>query len=147
MPDPLTMDVWEAVGAISAELRSRFAEGAGADLGFVALATLRHLVRHGPCTVTELARRDRVTTQAISLRIAPLVHAGLVHRSSDRADGRRSLLTVTDSGREVVGRAQAHALAALENLIAGLPDAQRSALTAAVPVLRWLGTQLATGRP
>ncbi|MBX6722281.1 MAG: MarR family transcriptional regulator [Dactylosporangium sp.] len=141
------MDVGEAVGAISAQLRLRFAEGAGADIGFVALATLRHLVRHGPCSVTELAGRDRVTTQAISLRVAPLVRAGLIHRLSDPADGRRSLLEATDRGRKVVRTAQAHALAALDDLVAGLPEAERSALTAALPVLHKLGTELAKGKP
>ena len=147
MPDQLTVDVWEAVGAVSAQLRLRFADGGGADLGFVALATLRHLVRHGQSGVTDLACRERVTTQAISLRVAPLIAAGLVHRSVDPADGRRSLLEVTPAGRKIVHSAERGALGALGNLIANLSGAERAALTTALPVLHRLGADLAREKP
>ena len=81
---------------------SGFAAEPSPGIGFVALATLRHLDRHRARTVTELAHADQVTTQAISLRIRPLVDAGLVTRSPDPVDARRSVVTATERGRAAV---------------------------------------------
>lgn len=62
------------------------------------MATLRHLVRKGSRTVSELALADGVTTQAISLRLRPLVEAGLVSRATDPRDARRTIVSATPSG-------------------------------------------------
>lgn len=142
MATRLTTDVWDCVGAISGQLRSRFAARAEPDLGFVALATLRHLERRGPRSITELARSERVSTQAISLRVAPLLEAGLVVRSPDPSDGRRALVDVTGRGRAAVRRAQAQAKAALADAVDALTDDERAALVAALPALRRIGSHL-----
>ncbi|HET7388123.1 MAG TPA: MarR family transcriptional regulator [Nocardioidaceae bacterium] len=139
----LVRDVEEAAGAISAQLRLRFASGTTPDLGFVALATLRHLVRRGPRSLSELARADRVTTQAISLRIRPLLDAGLITRSVDPNDARRGVVSVTDDGRRVVDSAAASSHDALDVAIGGLTGGERDLLAAAVPVLRQIVAALA----
>jgi len=142
MDDDLASHVLAAVGSISAELRSRFASAGEPDLGFVALATLRHLTRHGSRSVSELAKADRVTTQAVSLRVAPLADAGLVTRSTDPADARRTLVEVTHRGRQVVERAQQSAHAALKTVVRNLTRPERTALVSALPVLHRIGTDL-----
>ncbi len=131
----------KAVGTISAHLRVSFARD-GANVGFVGRATLRHLVRHGPRTVTDLAQSEGVTTQAISLRIAPLVAAGLVVRSKDPTDARRTVVDVTGSGRDLVIESQARVAAALDTAIARLTSAELASLATALPVLTRIGDEL-----
>ncbi len=142
MEDDLAPQVLAVAGLISAELRLRFAAADDPELGFVALATLRHLTRHGSRSVSELAKADRVTTQAISLRIAPLAAAGLVTRRTDPADARRTLVDVTDRGRQTVERAQQSAHAALEAAVKNLTRPERAALVSALPVLHQIGINL-----
>jgi len=131
----LAGSVHDAVGAISTQLRLRFAASGSSDIGFVALATLRHLIRHGPRTISQLAEADRVTTQAISLRVRPLVDAGLVTRAVDSGDGRRTVVAATARGRRAVAAAQADTRRALDNAIGRLPPADRAALSAALAPL------------
>ena len=138
----LSIAVLEAIGAISAQLRSRFAQGGEPGVGFVGLATLRHLVRHGPRSVTELARSEGVTTQAISLRLSPLVGSGLAARSRDPLDARRTLVDVTQAGHDLVTRSQARVVTALEAAIDALTDAERAALATALPALVRIGAEL-----
>jgi len=133
---------YDAVGAISAQLRLRFAGSSAADIGFVALATLRHLTRHGPRTVSELAEVDRVTTQAISLRVRPLVQVGLVTRTVDARDGRRTVVQATPRGRRVVADAQAATKRAMDHAIRRLPTADQDALSAALPALLQIAKHL-----
>jgi DNA-binding MarR family transcriptional regulator len=143
----LTGELLESVGVISAEMRSRFATGGDTDIGFVAMATLRHLVRHGPRSITALAKSDRVTTQAISIRLAPLLEAGLVVRMADPTDGRRASVEVTKRGREAVTRAQERARNALESAVGDLTPAEKDALAEALPVLQRLGAHLSRENP
>ena len=143
----LTGELLESVGVISAEMRSRFATGGDTDIGFVAMATLRHLVRQGPRSITALAKSDRVTTQAISIRLAPLLEAGLVVRMADPTDGRRASVEVTKRGREAVTRAQERARNALESAVGDLTPAEKDALAEALPVLQRLGAHLSRENP
>jgi len=148
--DALASELWEKVGALSSALRLLFVAGSRADadihaapIGFVALAPLRHLVRHGPQTITGLALKDRVSTQAISLRVAPLLHAGLVARGVDPTDRRRTVLSVTDQGREYVEAAHAAAYEELEQAVGQLSTEDRNTLVSALPVLDRLAEHLA----
>jgi DNA-binding MarR family transcriptional regulator len=141
----LADEVADAIAAISSQLRLRFAAaGRKNELGFVALATLRHLVRHGPKAVSDLAASDRVTTQAVSLRVAPLVAAGLVLREADEMDARRAILTPTADGKKVVGDAVAKADAAFRSAVDALAPGDRRALQAALPALEHLRQSLVT---
>jgi DNA-binding MarR family transcriptional regulator len=136
----------DALGAVSAQLRLRFAGSAPDGLGFVGMATLRHLVRHGPRTITELADGDAVTTQAVSLRVRPLEEAGWVIRTADAADGRRTIVVVTESGRAVVEAAESSTRGALARAVRRLPVADRKTVAAAVPALERLAALLAEDR-
>ncbi len=133
--------VHEGVAAVSAQLRLRFQQSAP-GVGFVAMATLRHLAHSGPRTVTELATADQVTTQAISLRVRPLVEAGLATRAADPADARRTILTATSRGTRAVQRAEAGVRDALSSAISRLEPAARAALASAVPPLLQLAHEL-----
>jgi DNA-binding MarR family transcriptional regulator len=131
----IASELLSAVGGLSSQLRLRFAAGGPPDVGFVALASLRHLTRSGPTTITTLARADDVTTQAISLRIRPLVEAGLATRAADDSDGRKTLVSATPEGKDAVTAAEAGSLDALARAFARLEVSEVTALSAAIPAL------------
>lgn len=60
------------------------------------LPVLRHLWDEGPKTVTEVAQAIGQTHSAVSQLTDKLVRAGMVGRQRDPADGRRTVLTLTD---------------------------------------------------
>jgi DNA-binding MarR family transcriptional regulator len=80
-------------------------------------ALLRDLVRLGPQTVPQLARRRGVTRQHIQALANPLVEGGYVQLLDNRAHRRSRLLGLTVRGREYVAamdRREREALSALE---------------------------------
>jgi DNA-binding MarR family transcriptional regulator len=70
------------------------------EIGLTALelSVLGHLHRRGPLTPGELATAERVLPQSLTRTLAALEEAGLACRQPDPADGRRSLLAVTENG-------------------------------------------------
>jgi DNA-binding MarR family transcriptional regulator len=146
MSHDLVSELNAAVGALSSQLRLRFLEASGRSQGFVALATLRHLYRHGPRTVTSLAVSDRVTTQAVSARLKPLEEAGLVLRERDPDDSRRTVVTPTPAGIAIVREAEEGAQDALRSALARLPDEERTVLEQAAPILAALAADLTGGK-
>jgi DNA-binding MarR family transcriptional regulator len=142
MKADLSERLLDSFGVISNQLRLRYSAAGPEGVGFVAQATLRHLVRRGSCTVSDLAAVDRVTSQAISLRIRPLLEAGLVNRGSDPADGRRTLLSATAPGQEAVTRAASATRRAMAEAVTALTATERAALVAALPALDSLAADL-----
>ena len=142
MSDDLTAALRGSVGALSSELRLLYTDPSSSEHGFVALATLRHLRRHGARTVSTLADTDRVTTQAISARLKPLEEAGLVVRQRDHHDARRIVVTATPAGIAVLDAAESRADSALRHALARLSGDERDALHRAVPILAALAADL-----
>ena len=60
------------------------------------------LERYGPATVSALARAEGVRQQSMGATISALEEAGLVKGSPDPADGRRIILSLTDTCRELI---------------------------------------------
>lgn len=86
----------------------RARESKSAELSLPERAVLSRLDRAGPNTTASLARWEEITPQAMGTRVAGLETQGLLARSPDPTDGRRSILTITAAGTEVVrtGRGQ-----------------------------------------
>ena len=84
-------------GVISLARRLRLERN---EVGLTAfeLSVLGHLHRRGPLTPGELATAERVQPQSLTRTLAELETAGLMSRQPDPADGRRSLLAVTEYG-------------------------------------------------
>jgi DNA-binding MarR family transcriptional regulator len=83
--------------------RRRIQEAAmESDLSAPQLTALSRIDRLGPVTTAELARREQITPQAMGVTVASLEQLGLVARSADVSDGRRSILSLTPSGRDAV---------------------------------------------
>jgi DNA-binding MarR family transcriptional regulator len=85
-------------GVVSLARRLRL-ERAEAGLTALELGVLGHLHRRGPLTPGELAMAERVQPQSLTRTLAALETANLVSREPDPADGRRSLLAITEYGQ------------------------------------------------
>ena len=82
--------------------RRRLQEAMEGDLSAPQLTALSRIDRFGPITTAELARREQITPQAMGATIASLEQRGLVARGADVSDGRRSILSLTPSGRDAI---------------------------------------------
>ena len=92
------------IGRLKRRLRDEATLG---DFTWSQMSVLSRLEREGPATVTTLARAEAVRPQSLGATVAVLEAAGLVRGTPDPADGRQTLLSLTDSCREkiVAGRA------------------------------------------
>ena len=88
-----------AIGAFTRRVQERAGEG---ELSSPQLIALSRLDRLGPMTTAELARREQITPQAMGATVASLEQGGLVVRTPDNADARRSILTLTQEGRTAI---------------------------------------------
>jgi DNA-binding MarR family transcriptional regulator len=66
------------------------------------LAVLARIIDEGPTTASALAAGEHVTQQAIAQSLATLKERGLVEKQADPSDGRKSLVSATASGRELM---------------------------------------------
>jgi DNA-binding MarR family transcriptional regulator len=122
--------------------RARETSGDG-ELTNPQLTALSRLDRLGPMTTAELARREQISPQAMGSTIASLEDLGLVARSADAADGRRSILHLTPEGVEAIrsGRnALADRIAAV--LEGSFADEETKILAAAAPLIERLADLL-----
>jgi DNA-binding MarR family transcriptional regulator len=95
--DALAGDLRVTLGALMRRLRQ---EGTIGDLTRSQLAALGRLEREGPATLSELARAEGVRPQSMAATVAVLQGAGLVSRTPDERDGRKSVLRLTAAARE-----------------------------------------------
>ena len=100
----LASDLRVLIGQLTRRLRE---QANASDLTASQKAVLLHLERSGPSTVTALARAEGVRSQSMGATVALLEAAGWVSGAPDPADGRQTLLSLTDACREWVlaGRA------------------------------------------
>jgi DNA-binding MarR family transcriptional regulator len=66
------------------------------------ISAVIRLERDGPATVSALARAEGVRQQSMGATISALQNAGLVKGSPDPADGRQTILSLTDACREMI---------------------------------------------
>lgn len=85
-------------GVMSLGRRLRLERGSGPT--GLELSVLGHLLRRGPMSPGELASAEHVQPQSLTRALAGLEAAGLLVRSPDPQDGRRSRLRVTEAGRD-----------------------------------------------
>lgn len=100
--------------------------------------TLAVLDRLGPLTGAELARHERVSPPAMTAILRPLLTAGYVQSERSTTDRRRLEITITPSGRDALQHELASAQSWLTQAIAELDEDEKSALSAALPVLEKL---------
>ncbi len=90
---PLASELRVVLGRLIRRLRSehRFSLSQGSVLG--------RLDREGPQSTSKLASAERVRPQSMGQTVSELETQGLVERRPDPADGRSSLVELTEAGR------------------------------------------------
>ncbi|MER7990807.1 MarR family transcriptional regulator [Streptomyces noursei] len=138
--DDLAGALYGSIGLLARRLRQIQAPG---ELSLPERAALARLDRGGPATAAELARAEQITSQAMGTTLGVLEARGLVDRRRDPHDGRRIIMSLTDTGVEVLrhkrdARAQQLATALGERFT----DAELATLRAAAPLIERLGDSL-----
>lgn len=102
----LASDAMNALRRVVRSLRSADADSEGV-LGISAaqLFVLRELEKAGTLTVGELAERTATAQSSVSEVVARLGANGLVERGRDDHDRRRAAISLSDAGRDLLGRA------------------------------------------
>src|SRR3954465_2348939 len=116
----------------------RLRQEADAGLSATLTAALATIERHGPLTPSELAARERIQRPTATRLIARLEDAALVTRPADPADGRSSLIAITDGGRTLLHEARTRKDAYLARRLRTLPAAARAPLARAAVLLERL---------
>ena len=91
-------DTAAAVQAAVSLFMRRAREGKTSELSLAERTALSRLDRHGPDTTANLARWEEITPQSMGVTVSALESKGLIERSPDPTDGRRSILTITAAG-------------------------------------------------
>jgi DNA-binding MarR family transcriptional regulator len=99
-------------------------------------SVLGRLDREGPRSTVELAAAERVRPQSMGQTLAELESQGLISRQPDTKDRRRTLIQLTDEGRQALAEDRARREGWLAQAISGdfSPEEQR-ALEQAIPLL------------
>src|SRR6201984_906856 len=93
------------LGIAVSRLRSRIRIESGmrsTGIPISQLAVLARIIDEGPTTAAALAVGEHVTQQAIAQSLATLKGRGLVEKQADPSDGRKSLVSATAAGRELM---------------------------------------------
>jgi DNA-binding MarR family transcriptional regulator len=103
---------------------------------------LRQLEDNGPATTSALARIEGMRSQSMGTIVAALEEAGLVAGTPDPADGRQTLLSLTDHCREWIAQGRAARQDWLSRTIdARLSPDERAQLAQALPLLHRLAVE------
>lgn len=140
-------DVTDVAGALRASIglllrRLRQVQADG-ELTLPESAALTRLDRGGPSTASALARLEQISPQSMGATLGALEVRGLVERRADPQDGRRVVLSVTDSGRQALqDKRNARTERLAKALSAGFTPSELRQLEAAAPLLERLAQSI-----
>jgi DNA-binding MarR family transcriptional regulator len=140
-------DVTDVAGALRASIglllrRLRQVQADG-ELTLPESAALTRLDRGGPSTASALARLEQISPQSMGATLGALEARGLVERRPDPQDGRRVVLSVTDSGRQALqDKRNARTERLAKALSAGFTPSELRQLEAAAPLLERLAQSI-----
>jgi len=125
------------IRAVLGRLQRRLREFATAgDLTLSQASVLTWLEKGAPLSASDLAAAERVRPQSMAAILAGIDQLGLIKREPDPADGRRQLISLTDSGRErVVGPRQARVEWLSRRLADDYTEAERQLIIEALALL------------
>ena len=132
-------------------LRFRLREEAGLDgspLSASQQSVLWQILQDGPVTAAGLAAAQHVSPQSIAQNLAVLKAAGLIHTERDPGDGRKTLITASESSRQLVTSVRASKESYLARAIDALVGpAERDDLDRAIDLLERLAAADLTTYP
>jgi DNA-binding MarR family transcriptional regulator len=98
--DTRASDLAQSLRALIGRLKRRMRDQAHiGDLTPSQLSVLLRLEKDGPATASSLARAEGIRPQSMGPVISALEGAGLVEGAPDAADGRQTILSLTDACR------------------------------------------------
>ncbi|WEK45585.1 MAG: MarR family transcriptional regulator [Candidatus Andeanibacterium colombiense] len=132
-----TTELAQGLRAFVRALRRRLREQADfGDLTPSQMDAILRLDADGPSTTSSLARAAGIRPQSMGTVVAALNAAGLVHGAPDPADGRQTLLSLTERCRDWLFEARAlrddWLTSTLEQM---LSPAERAQIAATLPLL------------
>ena len=132
------------VGRMSRGLRQA---GGQTDLSPSQAEVLGTVARRGDVRLSELALIEGINPTLLSRIIGKLETAGLLVREADPDDRRAAHVVPTARGRKRYEQIRSERTDALNEALAGLSEAERDLLEAALPALEGLVEQLRGRRP
>jgi DNA-binding MarR family transcriptional regulator len=131
----LSHDFRLANGRLARRVRQEQAENELTSGQFSALGAVFRL---GPMTLSALSEEERVTPPSMNRTVNALVEAGLVDRAGSAEDGRKVVLTVTDTGLALVRETRKRRDDWIAQRILHLTPEQRQVLAAATEIMKEL---------
>lgn len=131
----LSHDFRIANGRLARRLRQEKAENELTDGQFSALGAL---FVEGPLTLGALSEHERVTPPSMNRTVNSLVLAGLVLRTGSEEDGRKVVLSATDTGRALMSETRKRRDAWLAKRVSTLTPDERRVLSEATRIMRGL---------
>lgn len=123
---------------VNGRLHRRLRQSVDGEMGASQLSALAKIARMGPVGPSELADAEGVSRPSMTSIVHGLDSAGLVARSTDPTDGRRTVLTATEDGRRRLDRMRRRKAAYLARRLRELPDEDVRTLEDAVGILERL---------
>ncbi|MDH6705652.1 DNA-binding MarR family transcriptional regulator [Kitasatospora sp. MAA19] len=132
MKNSTGQDIAEALGLLlrrstRARLYTHLTEGLGEAVDDLTYPVLSGLARTGPSSAADLGREIGLDRTTVTRRADRLERAGLLQRRPDPADGRATLLALTDEGRAVIAATRQRLAAGIEDALATWPQADAQA--------------------
>jgi DNA-binding MarR family transcriptional regulator len=113
------------------------------DLTTPELTALSRLDRDGPATPSDLARAEQISPQAMGVTVGGLERRGLIRRDGDHSDKRRTVLSLTEAGRQVVHDKRSVRTQQLAKVLGdGFTPDELHTLLRAAPLINRLGESL-----
>ncbi|BCK53613.1 MarR family winged helix-turn-helix transcriptional regulator [Nocardia wallacei] len=132
------------LGRIRERTNAQIAAASGGEIEISAYSIIFRLLADGPMRSGTLAEAMFSDASTISRQVAGLVKRGLIERRADPDDGRASVLTVTDAGRELAEQLRKRRVEMLEHIVADWDRADREQLAT---LLRRFVDDYETARP
>jgi DNA-binding MarR family transcriptional regulator len=138
--DQVAAAMMVSVGLLTRRLRQIRIPG---QLALPELSALTRLDRDGPATTTALAKHEQISVQSMGATLGSLESQGLLERHPDSEDGRRSVLSLTESGRQLLReRRSLRARVLADGLAAHFTAAELEQLAAVAPLIERLAQNL-----
>jgi DNA-binding MarR family transcriptional regulator len=92
-------------------------------------------LQEAPLTVSDIARRRRVSFQSAGELVQTLVERGWIARIPDPNDRRQSLLHLTEIGKQAYEQVQSHMVERISGLLDGLAEDDKALIRRAMSLL------------
>jgi DNA-binding MarR family transcriptional regulator len=129
-----------SIGLLVRRMRQTQAQG---ELTLPESSALARLDRGGPATASALAKQEQISPQSMGATLGGLEARGLVERRPDPQDGRRIVLSLTESGlRALRNRRNARTQRLAQTLSTGFTDDELKQLMAVAPLIERLAQSI-----